>query len=179
MLNKPSNWDTIEGAEFGSGTKLPPGPYSCRIMNAYAKDSQKGNPMLVLELDIDSGEHVHFFNNKQKLAKFNQLTEGNSQKFFKGLINRIEESNPDYVFDFDLKSLINKRCCAVFREEEFVGENGAAVAVKIWYITSLQKMQEGIEVPKIKKLSQEHSSQSNQQSYIGNEVSINDEDLPF
>lgn len=166
MLQRPHNWDSIEPAEFGSSTRIPPGPYTCRIANAYATNSKNGKPMLVLEVDCDSGEYSHFFSNKGKLASFYQLTEGNSQRFFKGLITAIEASNEGYIFDFDPKSLIGKRCCVVFREEEFISENrGIAVSSKIYYITSLQKMAEGIETPPLKKLEGGASNPQNSNSY--------------
>jgi len=195
MLNRPHNWDTIEPIEFGSFEKLPPGAYTCVIRNAYAKLSTTKKQMLVLEMDVDSGEYAGFFSNKQKLASVNQLTEGNSLPFFKSLINAIEASNEGYIFDFDPKTLIGRRCCAVFREEEFVTDKGAiAVSCKIWYITSLAKMAEGIEVPKLKALNgapQQNASFQGwpstngtqqlaaPQGYSAITESIHDDDLPF
>jgi len=184
MLKRPDDWDNIEGIEVGNGAKLPPGPYACRITIAYAKSSQKGNPMLVLELDVDQGEYVSFFSNRGKSAVFRQLTEGKSMPYFKGLIDAIEASNPGYKFDFDPKSLINRRCCAVFGEEQFIGNDGGiAVATKIMYITTLQRLSEGdIQTPQLKKVNRPAAqSQYPHPPFFTSDdgLGLDDYDLPF
>ena len=160
MMNRPSNWDNIQGKDAGEYASLPPGVYCCRITNAEATKSQNTNKeMLVLTLDVASGEHKGIFASSQYPPMYRQLT-GNDdgdekkQSFFKGLITAIEKSNDGYKWDWNPAGLVGKLLAVAFGEEEYLNKDGAlATSVKPRFVRSTQQMREGtIEVPALKKL---------------------------
>ena len=197
-MNKPNDWDTMEGKEFGENENLPAGVYKCRIMSAYSQTSKSGNEMLVLELDIVEGEHEGHF---AKLADVNekllfqcryyQLTEGNSAKFYKGLINCIEQSNPGYKWDFEPSSLKGKLCCGAFGKEQYVSNKDGSLqwSTRLTRVTSLENMEAGlVQIPKDKYVDGQAASTSpppptyttpTSPDFYETDETLDDDDLPF
>ncbi len=156
-MKKRDNWDNIESATIGEFKNLPAGGYVCKILKAECGTSKNGNEMLVLSLDIAEGEYAGYymdgFNARKEKAKdgetpkwyckMYQLTEGNSEKFYKGLITTIEQSNSGYKWDFDEKSLKNKLIGVIFGEEEYTYNGEIKVNVKPTYTRAIDKIRKG------------------------------------
>ena len=190
MMQKPANWDSTQPKYAGEFPKLPAGVYDCYITLAQEQKSQSGMQKLVLWLDIASGEYANFFANSQYKPMYHQSTEGDSTPFFVGLISDIEKSNEGYIWDWEPSSLINKRCAAVFSDEEYIDKNGQLrISTKPSAIRSLADMRENkLHVPNIKKLNNYNSQQNQQQTHapasfeqppdMFQDISL-DDDLPF
>jgi len=132
---KPSNYETTTAERIGEQPQLPPGAYTCVIKNAIDTKTKAGDSKLELWLDIADGEYKDFIEKQYNFANerfgnaywrgtYNQLTSGKSLRFFKGLIEDIEASNPGYTFNFDEKTLVGKKIGGVFRREEYENKNG-------------------------------------------------------
>lgn len=130
------DWNGVESAVIGgSFPQLEPGGYVCKVIHTKCDQSKNGKEMLVIEFDVAEGQKAGFFGRQFQSEKLNsdnvkwrcvyrQLTEGNSQKFYKGLINLFEKSNPGYNWDWNESSLIGKIIGCVFGEEEYAGNDG-------------------------------------------------------
>mgnify|MGYP006991680224 CR=1 FL=1 len=71
---------------------------------------------------------------------------------FKGFTTVVENSNQGYKWNFDEKSLIGKKLCAVFGLEEYQDSEGKIkTSTKLVQFRSLDKLNE-IKIPKVKKL---------------------------
>ena len=199
-MNKPTGFDeaTVQNGEY---TQLPSGAYNCIIKDAADTKSKDGKPMLQLKLDIADGEYKDYFHNQfvslgakgydtSWKATYNQLTEGNSLGYFKGLLANIEDSNPGYKFNWDEKTLVNKKIGGVFGREQFMGQNGELkFSTKCLYIVALSRVKD-IKPPEDKLLtvtqtysSERYSNSSANTSYSSatsgmEEIDIKD-DLPF
>jgi len=99
-MNKPQGYDEAQASQNGEFEQLPPGAYNCIIKDAREVKSKNGKTMLQLWLDIADGEHKDYFQNQYiSIGKkydgvkwrgiYNQLTEGDSLGYFKGLIQDI------------------------------------------------------------------------------------------
>lgn len=193
-MKKPENYDTTE-AMTGEFKQLPPGAYNCIIRDAHEITSQSGKNMLQLRLDIADGEYKDYFKNQYISAGkkygdakwrgiYNQLTEGDSLGYFKGLIQDIETSNPGYKFNFDEKTLINRQIGGVFGREQYRNTNGELkFAVKCLYCVDRPRVKDITPPPD--KLLEQAKTNGNGGSYgntptSGNmvEIDVNDE-LPF
>lgn len=170
-MNKPMGYDEAEAREGGVSKQLPAGNYECVIVGAKVERSQNDKEMLVIALDIDSGEYKGYWRDKfEQRRKYNaqakypcvyrQLTEGNHTAFFKGLIKAIEESNRGFKFDFDESKLQNKKLGVMFGEEEFRGRDGDILtSCKPMYVCSVKSIKDKpVLAPKKLKPSDESTS---------------------
>lgn len=196
MMNRPSNWDEVQGKDAGDFERLPPGAYRCRITNAEVALTQKeGKQMLVLQLEIAGGEYADFFANSQYPPKYYQMTgldDGNKkmQSYFKGMITAIEQSNEGYSWDWNPASLIHKRVAVAFGEEDREHNGKIYTDTKPKFVRSLQALRDGkIETPKPKKLNgggnsgaagSNHAPQGHMPAPSGLALDVEeDDDLPF
>ena len=156
MLRRPQNWDAVQAKRFGEFVELPPGGYKCVIVDAKAATSTTKKEMLVVQLEIASGEYAGHFktlpDNLQFQARLNQLTE--RVENFKALIEDIESSNPGFIWNWDEESLVGKYCCGVFGREQYESKSDGKprFSTRLSYITSLGELNAGIEPPKDKLL---------------------------
>lgn len=191
-MEMPKDYEETVGIT-GEYERVEAGGYICKIISAKAEKSQAGNEMLVLAIDILEGEHQGYFKRKydelvkqctdpNKMPKYPNNAvhrimvldkEGKCNKFFKGFGTIIEESNKDYKWIGDEKSLKDKKIGAVFGEEEYRKNDGSIGTItKIRSIRSVQAIEDGkFEIPEKKKL----ATQSN----IFNNVESDNDDLPF
>lgn len=193
-MQKPTGYDEAKESYAGEFKQLPPGAYNCAIKDAHEIKSQSGKNMLQLWLDIADGEYKNYFHEQyvDRMAKgqnakwggiYNQLTENSSTGYFKGLIANIEESNPGYKFDWNEKTLVNKRIGGVFRREQFIAQDGQLkFSTKCDYCVAISRVKD-IKPPEDKLLDKEKPSSAgsyNASSTNNNmvEIDVND-DLPF
>jgi len=153
-MRKPENFDKTEAITGGEFKQLPPGAYVCTIKEAFEVTTQGGKNMLQLWLDIAEGEHRDHFQNQYAAAgrkfgdakwrgTYNQLTEGESLGYFKGLLLDIENSNPGYKFNFDEKTLVKKKIGGVFGREQYRNQKGELkFAVKCLYCTEAGRVKD-------------------------------------
>lgn len=168
-MKKPEAWDSTEAATAGEQYKtLPPGNYVCRINSAFESISKSGKTQLNILFDIAEGEHKGFYQAQydSKAAKdinanwpgaYRQLTEGNSLKFFKGMVTAIEESN-NFVWDFDEAKLKGKLFMGQFGIEEYQRNDGKIGSIcKLRWIRST-KSNAKLPILEPKKLSSKPSA---------------------
>lgn len=132
-------YDDVQPAMPGEFAKLHAGGYICQVINAEITKSKVGNPMLILFIDIAEGDFQGYFkNNLMRIKSFNpdikwdnsgiyrQLifdNNGNTSRFFKGLITCFEKSNPRFSFKphaFDENILRGSLIGFIFAEEEYM-----------------------------------------------------------
>lgn len=168
-MKLPADFKTAQAAGTGA-SRLPVGGYVAKIINAKVEE-YNGSEKLVLALDIAEGEHAGFYKKLYESKKVNYpdaawpckygqfvtTAEGNTNRFFKGIINSIEKSNPGYDFaatNGNEKTLIGKLVGAIFGEEEFRGNNGNVyTSVKPMQFRSVETIRSGeYEIPPKKTL---------------------------
>lgn len=165
-MRKPEGWDEAQAVIPGEHRRLPAGGYVCTIVGTSVSRSKGGNEMLVLLMDISEGEHEgHFMRDySERQAKnanaswppsgtYWQNMEGNGTRFAKGLLELISKEN-GFQWDFDERELIGKKIGVLFREEEYLGNDGKVRAsVKPYSFRSLKAIREGnYKVPEKKAL---------------------------
>ncbi len=183
-MNKPAEWDNTE-AFTGDFKSIAPGGYVCKIKQATVTESHSGKEMLIVLFDIAEGEFANYYG-EQYVKKtesnpdakwpgvYRQLTEGNSLKFFKGMIAAIENSNSGYKWNWDEKTLKGKLFGGIFGQEEYINNNSELkLATKLMYIRSVEQIKKGVDIPPVKKL-----NGGNGQSQYSSDV-FPDDDIPF
>ena len=186
---KPQEWETTE-ASTGDFKKITLGGHVCQVKKAIIDVTKTGKEVLILEFDIANGECANFYledfqrrflsNPDAKWQGiYRQLTEGNSLKFFKGLITAIEKSNSGYTWNWDEKSLVGKFFGGVFGQEEYLNnKDEIKLSTKCRFIRSVDQVLEGVEVPKIKTLSTSTANSGYDMKSFGSEV-FPEEEIPF
>lgn len=190
-MEKPQGFD--EALTFtGEFETLALGGHICIIKNVLVEKTRTGRQMLKIALDIAEGDNKGFYQRQFDRKKesnpeakwggiYNQLTEGTSLPFFKGLLAAIEESNKGYKWNWDEKTLIGKLIGGVFGEEEYVAFDGnVKKATKCVQIKSVEQIKKGVEIPPLKTLPGNSTSQSNSVIVDGLEIQpIDDGIVPF
>nr|DAE35596.1 MAG TPA: Protein of unknown function (DUF669) [Caudoviricetes sp.] len=164
-MEKIENWDNIEARGMEDFKALPIGAYECKIINAVENhNEQSGKTTLKVMIDIANGEYKDYFkkrydsntaidrkwdNNATKYLAF----EGENTSFFKGFITTVENSNVGYKWNWDEKTLRDKKVIGVFQYEEYEKQDGTkGIKVRLTKFRSLDKLKD-IEVSdSIKKL---------------------------
>lgn len=159
MMQKPSDWDTTP-AITGEYIPLPPGGYECCIVKVQKGESKSGAAMLTISFDIESGKYAGYYRKQYEGRKvgnadakwggmYYQLTEGQQQGRFKGMLENIEKSNPGYVWNWDEQSLVGKLFGGKFREEEYIYNGKIYTSTKCIGILPIEGI-EGITPPEKK-----------------------------
>lgn len=198
-MEKIENWETVEARGMEDFKTLPAGAYVCKIVNAvdYVSE-QTGNKSLKVMVDIADGEFKDYFkqrydNNQNADKKWDNnackyLGLGETGiPFFKGFITSVENSNAGYTWNWDEKTLRDKKICGVFSYEEYEKQDGTkGVKVRLNQFRSLDKMKDVPMQDRIRLLSGEYMSiddynerledKANTNDY---EVIISDDELPF
>lgn len=162
MINKPEGYDNAT-AFTGEFETLAPGGYICVIKKAEVTKTEKGAEMLTLMFDIAEGDSKGYYerqwkSNESKTDRkwhgtYNQLIEGKSIPFFKGLITSIEESNSGYKWNWDESTLKGKLFGGLFGRKQYRKNNGDLGMVTICMaIRSVKTIRAGVEPPEDKLL---------------------------
>lgn len=202
-MEKPKNWDSVQ-ANTGDYENLKLGAHEVVIKDAYEYTGMTGNKSLKVEVDIAGNDEQKGFFQKQydnntlserkwpsAGCKYISLKEDDTcVAMFKGFTTVVENSNQGYKWNFDEKSLIGKKLCAVFGLEEYKKQDGdIGTATKLVQFRSLDKLNE-IKIPKVKLLNgelidYEKYKNRNDETHQLNElfgsgvVEISDEEMPF
>lgn len=186
-MEKPAGYD--EAQAFGDFKTLPAGGYKCIIKKVVCQKTENNKEYLVIEFDIADGEYKDFY--QEKFANdmrpepkwsgvWTVFTEGynpgTTNPKFKGLITSVEASNSNFKFNFDEKTLENKKVGLVFREEEFLGvlDGQVHTAVKPFFAVSYDKAEEA-KIPNKKQLSDNQLDQA----FDSVASAADNDDLPF
>lgn len=191
-MEKPQGYDEAQ-ALTGEYETLEAGGYICKIIAAKEEKSKTNKKMLVLALDIAEGEKKDFFKKRFEENKKNntdptkeikwpaggtyrQMLEGDkSVGYLKGLMTSLENSNPNFKWDWDEKKLKNLKCGAIFGEEEYEKMDGSiGTTTKIKFIRTVEAIKEGkFKIPEIKKLIQKG------EAFDDFATDVQNDDLPF
>lgn len=185
-MEKPQGYD--EAQSFGEFETLPAGGYKCTIKRVACEKTQAGKEYLKLAIDILEGEFKDFFqkkydndtrDEKKWSGVWTVFTEGfnpgTTNPKFKGLITSVEASNPNFKFNFDEKTLEGKKVGLVFREEDFLGQDGQIhTAVKPFFAVSYDKAEEA-KIPNKKELGDNQYDQA----FDSAASAADNDDLPF
>lgn len=189
-MQKPSSYDTTQAVNIGEYESLEPGGYICKILKAESTLSSTRKEMLVINFDIAEGQHKDFYARKYKASTsdnkkwqgvYRQLTDGDSTKYFKGMITAIEKSNSGFKFDFDEKKLTGKLFGGLFGREEWFDTNKGEYkfSVKLCWVRDIETIKSGkFEIPRDKLLKRDNNPPP---GFYDDSVDVSDEDedLPF
>lgn len=161
-MRKPANYEETQ-AYTGESRQLPAGLYVCQIVMAI-EEERNGSRILAVAFDIAEGEYKGFYKqrydantdeNKKWPAIHRQFVEdreGSCNPFFKGLITSIEESNPNFKWNWEESTLKGKKFGAIMGREEFLTNDGQKkMATKVFYIRSIEGLKNA-KVPEDKLL---------------------------
>lgn len=180
MLKKSTDWDKIEGIEYGNYESLKLGGHEIVIKNAYEYTGQTGNVSLKIEVDIAGNDKQAGFYQKQfdnniladrkwpsGACKYISLKEDETCiAMFKGFTTAVENSNPGYTWNFDEKTLIGKKLCGVFGLEEFEKQDKTiGAAIKLIQFRSLDKLKE-VGIPKVKLIDNSYIDYEDYEEYM-------------
>lgn len=176
MIPIPRDYDNARAFDGTTGPTLTPGGHICRIQGVRLEKTQRTNKdMLVVAFDISEGSEFdgYFRKRFERSSGFNANAKwpgvfrctllnanGETNGFFKGFIEALEASNPNYNFKAskgDEQQMKGKLVGFNFGEEEYertdyqTGEIKVAVSVKPAYAISVARVREGV-IPPPKKL---------------------------
>jgi len=191
-MKKPEGYDDVQ-AFTGDFQVLPAGGYVCRIISAKEVTSQNGNDMLEIEFDVDKGEfkdiYTQAFEGSEKrkwphVGKFVQLiygTDGRANQYFKGMMVNIEKSNPEFVWDWDERTLKGKLFGGVFGREEYFNQYRGEYTfnTKLKFVRAVDVIERGRFVVPEDKLDPANSKNTQSSLPIVNLEISEDDDLPF
>lgn len=186
-MKKPQGYDEAQAIEIGSFEQLELGGHVCEIIKAETVTTRTGKEMLKLYLDIADESQKGYYkrqydkdtrNPKKWGCVFYQLTEGNSLPYFKGVITAIENSNPQYRWNWDEKTLRGLLVGGVFGREQYRKSDGStAWFTKCLNIRSVGAIIEGVEVPEDKYLNDTEYDRAFDSGIFA--PVADDEDIPF
>lgn len=192
-------YDTTRAAT-GEYETIDPGAYVLTIKHVTEEASANGRAGVRIYFDIAEGEHRDYYQRqydadtraakKWSGAKW-QMTEGNGLSFFKGFITAVEESNPGYRWNWDERTLADKRVGGVFRREEYRKTDGTtAWTTRILSFCSVDTARKGVKPPEDKPLegrpAQGGYAPQSASAYVPSSYTqppqmqpVSDNDLPF
>lgn len=175
-MRQIEGWDSI--TESGELKRLPAGAYICKIIEA--KDIQD-KEYLDVYFDIVEGEFKDYFkvlqeNSGKNYGRITRSYKTNALPFFKAFITAVTKSNAGFVWNWDEKTLTDKLCVVVFREEEYEADGVVKSNSKPFEIRSIEALKAGkIEIPAMKKLEKPVTETTE----APKDLSLANEDLPF
>ena len=202
MLKKPSNYEEIQVNE--DFTPISLGGHKGIIVGAseYTSDVS-GNTSLKIVVDTDKDDsQPNYFtemykNDTRQEKKYSNSAikyvslkdDDNCVKMLKGFITAVENSNPNFKFDWnkEVDQLKGKKVGLVFALEEYENDKGEVKTIaKLNQFRSLDKVKD-VKIPKVKLLDGtfvEYEDYKNTTKKVASEVfdnnvKIEDNDIPF
>jgi len=122
-MKKIDNFETVEGTQGGGFKRLPAGGYICQISKVEDIPEKE---YLKIEYDIIEGEYRLWWSDTFDRAgfwggKFIRSYKETAERFFKGCITSMEESNKGFKWDWIEQNLVGKKIGLVLGEEEYIG----------------------------------------------------------
>lgn len=169
MIQMPNDFKDALPYDGSNGPTLTVGGHCCRIRGAKQETARTGTQMLSVAFDIfEGGEFDGYYGARyDRNVKYNSeakwpgvfrtpitTKDGETSRYFKGLITAIEKSNAGFAFNGDENTLKGKMVGFNFGEEEYLSRDGEIrTSVKPFYAVSVGRVRDGIEPP-AKKLYQ-------------------------
>ena len=154
-MEKISNWESVEAKGMDDFKSLPIGAYECVIKEAEVyKSETSGKESFRVAIDIATGEFKDYFqkkydNNTNDNKKWdNNATrylafQGDNVSYFKGFITSVENSNQGYKWNWEEKTLVNKKIGGIFQYEEYESQDGKkGIKVRLNKFRSLDKLKD-------------------------------------
>ena len=140
MIFKPADYEKAQSYD-SDFTYLPAGAYVCEVKNVSFAKTKGGRDIMNVSLDVAEGEYTGYF-----MRQYKRKTQGNSNARwgcvfdifvttpdggtnpnYKGFFTALEKSNNILVnWAGDEKQFRGKLVGILFREKEFVGNDGKA-----------------------------------------------------
>ena len=120
------NWNEVEAQGNEEYKRLVAGGYVCKITKVEDKPEKS---YLYIEFDIADGEFAGYGASCLERNGFTPLRMYKSYKdkaagMFKGFIQNVEQSNPNYKWDWKEQGLVGKMIGIVLGEEEYRKQDG-------------------------------------------------------
>lgn len=193
MIQKPSNWETVQ--EYTVREKLPVGAYVCKVKQVNVQQNSYGQVLCIL-YDIAEGEHAGFYQRdfagqpagaEKKWRGVMRVwipTDDGSEKDerakrgFKGMVTSFEESNPGYKWNWEETTLVGKTVGIIYRNEEWEYNGKSGWTAKPLRCMSAAKVRNGdYTLPDDKPLSGD--ARDTGYTSAPSMTAVNDPDLPF
>lgn len=163
-MNKPYGWDNTKAVE-GNYETLTAGGYVARIVQVTDVSDKQ---YLLIRYDIDEGTHKdEFANRSERFGKWPRTGiiyrsyKETALGMFKWFIEKVEESNPGYKYNFDENTLAGKRFGVVLRQKEYLSNGEVKTALEADKITTAAKIRAGdFKVLDVKRVNISHSGGS-------------------
>lgn len=122
-----SNWNEVEAQGNEEYKRLVPGGYVCRITKV---EDHPEKSYLYIEFDISEGEYAGYGSSCMERNGFTPLRMYRSYSdkaagMFKGFIQNVEASNPNYKWEWKEQSLVARLIGIVLGEEEYRKQDGS------------------------------------------------------
>lgn len=195
-MKKIENFDKVEA--YKGTEKLPVGAYILKVKNVHYKEGKNGySDQIVLMFDIQEGEYKDFYarnfeNQPEEDKKWKGTTriyvpkdDGSekdewTKRKFKTIIEKFEESNNGYNWNWDESTLKEKLIGGLFNEKEynFNGREGFFTQCKV--LTSVDNIKKGnYKLPDTQYLTVDKKSQNKTSDGFIDIPAGTDEELPF
>lgn len=189
MIKKPMDYDKVELSDF-EFTPLALGGHRLVIKTAEEYMSMSsGNTSLKITVDTDKTDKqpAYFldqYNNDTRAerkwangaTKYVSLGETeNAIKSLKGFITAVENSNPNFKYDWDkdLSQLVGKRVGGIFGLEEYINNEGKTkLTTKLTQFRSVDKVDEA-KIPKVAVLDGKNEAGYDKFKYVEYEDYMN------
>lgn len=163
-----------------AGYLIPINGYFCRITNIEDVEAKE---YIKISYDIADGEFKNFYEKAVYPPYFIRSYKPAALGFFKGFIECVEKSNPDYKFNEEnLNDIIGKFIGLVINQEEYVNKSGEVKVINtVDACRSCQAIKEGdFNLPKFKSITPKPEIVKNTQAVMVDVSSETDgEDFPW
>ena len=195
-----ANWDKVKPA--AERIQLPKGGYVVKILNSKLVEfPDKNDPSVVafskleLSIDIIEGEYKGYYETdyraqtmedkrwKGVVRQYVPKDDGSekdewTKSSFRAMTDAIEESNPEYHWDWNEAGLKGKIVGCLFRSEEWDYNGSQGWATRPFKLIPANLIRDGkYKMPKDKPLKRTEPSFNTFDSFTG--IDSNDDDLPF
>lgn len=155
-MKAPKGYNDAKAQE-GGYERPKAGGYIMKCVGVEVITSRKGNPMLILDLDICQGQfkdhykklYDRFPAGNWPLRYYQLLTEEQAGRY-KGVVESFAKSNQGFPIgkfagdDHDEKAFIGQMVGAVMREEEYEKKDGTIGSnLKIFFLCSTERIEKG------------------------------------
>lgn len=127
-----NNWDDVEAQGNEEYKRLVPGGYVCRITKV---EDNPEKSYLYIEFDIAEGEFTAYGASCLERMGFTPLKMYRSYTdkaagMFKGFTQNVEQSNPNYKWEWKEQSLVGRLIGIVLGEEEYIKKTDGSVGTR-------------------------------------------------